>query len=64
MPRPHALNFSGWMPGEQPVWHVAVPAFQRPMLGRAERQQDAIARHPMLLVRAAPGAGLTAARAA
>ena len=46
-----ALKFFGWMDDAHPTWYTAVPTMHQTIVGRAARNKDVIARHPLRFVR-------------
>lgn len=46
-----ALKFFGWMTEARPSWYTAVPTMHQALLGRAARNRDVIAAHPLRFVR-------------
>ncbi len=47
----NALKFFGWMDEAQPTWYTAVPTMHQAIVGRASKNQDVIARHPLRFLR-------------
>ncbi|MBZ8141769.1 AMP-dependent synthetase [Rubrivivax gelatinosus] len=46
-----ALKFFGWMDEAAPSWYTAVPTMHQAILGRARRNAEVIARHPLRFLR-------------
>lgn len=46
-----ALKFFGWMDEAAPTWYTAVPTMHQAILGRARRNAEVIARHPLRFLR-------------
>ena len=47
----NALKFFGWMDEAKPTWYTAVPTMHQAILGRASKNADIIARHPLRFLR-------------
>jgi acyl-CoA synthetase (AMP-forming)/AMP-acid ligase II len=47
----NALKFFAWMDEAQPTWYTAVPTMHQAILGRAAKNREIIARHPLRFVR-------------
>jgi acyl-CoA synthetase (AMP-forming)/AMP-acid ligase II len=47
----NALKFFGWLDEARPTWYTAVPTMHQALLGRADRNADAIARARLRFVR-------------
>jgi acyl-CoA synthetase (AMP-forming)/AMP-acid ligase II len=47
----NALKFFGWMDECRPTWYTAVPTMHQAILGRAGKNTDVIARHPLRFIR-------------
>jgi acyl-CoA synthetase (AMP-forming)/AMP-acid ligase II len=47
----NALKFFGWMDEARPTWFTAVPTMHQAILGRASKNLDVIARHPLRFMR-------------
>jgi oxalate---CoA ligase len=47
----NALKFFAWMDEAKPTWYTAVPTMHQAILGRASKNADVIARHPMRFLR-------------
>jgi acyl-CoA synthetase (AMP-forming)/AMP-acid ligase II len=47
----NALKFFGWMEEAKPTWYTAVPTMHQAILGRASKNTDVIARHPLRFLR-------------
>jgi oxalate---CoA ligase len=47
----NALKFFGWMDEAKPTWYTAVPTMHQAIVGRASKNQDVIARHPLRFLR-------------
>jgi acyl-CoA synthetase (AMP-forming)/AMP-acid ligase II len=47
----NALKFFGWMDEARPTWYTAVPTMHQAILGRAAKNADVIARHPLRFLR-------------
>lgn len=47
----NALKFFGWMDEAKPTWFTAVPTMHQAILGRASKNLDVIARHPLRFMR-------------
>jgi oxalate---CoA ligase len=47
----NALKFFGWMDECKPTWYTAVPTMHQAILGRAGKNLDVIARHPLRFIR-------------
>ncbi len=47
----NALKFFGWMDQAKPTWYTAVPTMHQAILGRAPKNADVIARHPLRFIR-------------
>lgn len=47
----NALKFFGWMDEAKPTWYTAVPTMHQAIVGRASKNKDVIARHPLRFVR-------------
>ena len=47
----NALKFFGWMDEARPTWYTAVPTMHQAIVGRAGKNQDVIARHPLRFLR-------------
>jgi acyl-CoA synthetase (AMP-forming)/AMP-acid ligase II len=47
----NALKFFGWMDEARPTWFTAVPTMHQAILGRAGKNRDVIARHPLRFIR-------------
>ena len=52
----NGLKFFGWMDQAQATWMTAVPTIYQAVLGRAERNAEAIARNPFRLLRSSSAA--------
>ncbi|MBC7941326.1 MAG: AMP-binding protein, partial [Chitinophagaceae bacterium] len=47
----NALKFFGWMDEARPTWYTAVPTMHQAIVGRAGKNLDVVARHPLRFVR-------------
>ncbi|MBL8305120.1 MAG: AMP-binding protein [Rubrivivax sp.] len=47
----NALKFFGWMDEAQPTWYTAVPTMHQAIIGRASKNAEIIARHPLRFIR-------------
>jgi acyl-CoA synthetase (AMP-forming)/AMP-acid ligase II len=47
----NALKFFAWMDEARPTWYTAVPTMHQAILGRASKNLDVIARHPLRFLR-------------
>jgi acyl-CoA synthetase (AMP-forming)/AMP-acid ligase II len=47
----NALKFFGWMDEAKPTWYTAVPTMHQAILGRAGKNREVIARHPLRFLR-------------
>jgi len=47
----NALKFFAWMDEAKPTWYTAVPTMHQAILGRAAKNADVIARHPLRFLR-------------
>ena len=47
----NALKFFGWMDEAKPTWYTAVPTMHQAIVGRASKNKDVIARHPLRFMR-------------
>lgn len=47
----NALKFFAWMDEAKPTWYTAVPTMHQAILGRATKNADVIARHPLRFLR-------------
>ena len=47
----NALRFFAWMDEARPTWYTAVPTMHQAILGRAGKNADVIARHPLRFMR-------------
>ncbi|GCL62440.1 acyl--CoA ligase [Pseudaquabacterium pictum] len=47
----NALKFFGWMDEAKPTWYTAVPTMHQAIVGRASKNLDVIARHPLRFLR-------------
>jgi acyl-CoA synthetase (AMP-forming)/AMP-acid ligase II len=47
----NALKFFAWMDEARPTWYTAVPTMHQAILGRAGKNADVIARHPLRFLR-------------
>ncbi|MBX3606022.1 MAG: AMP-binding protein [Piscinibacter sp.] len=47
----NALKFFAWMDEAKPTWYTAVPTMHQAILGRASKNADVIARHPLRFLR-------------
>jgi acyl-CoA synthetase (AMP-forming)/AMP-acid ligase II len=47
----NALKFFGWMDEAKPTWYTAVPTMHQAILGRAAKNAEVIARHPLRFLR-------------
>ena len=47
----NALKFFGWMDEAQPTWYTAVPTMHQAIVGRASKNGEVIARHPLRFMR-------------
>ena len=47
----NALKFFGWMDEAKPTWYTAVPTMHQAIVGRAGKNADVIARHPLRFMR-------------
>ncbi|GMV48217.1 MAG: acyl-CoA synthetase [Pseudomonadota bacterium] len=47
----NALRFFAWMDEARPTWYTAVPTMHQAILGRAGKNADVIARHPLRFLR-------------
>lgn len=47
----NALKFFAWMDEAKPTWYTAVPTMHQAILGRASKNLDVIARHPLRFIR-------------
>ncbi len=47
----NALKFFGWMDEAQPTWYTAVPTMHQAIVGRASKNAEVIARHPLRFMR-------------
>lgn len=47
----NALKFFGWMDEARPTWYTAVPTMHQAILGRAPKNAEVIARHPLRFIR-------------
>jgi acyl-CoA synthetase (AMP-forming)/AMP-acid ligase II len=47
----NALKFFGWMDEAKPTWYTAVPTMHQAIVGRASKNKDVIARHPLRFIR-------------
>jgi oxalate---CoA ligase len=47
----NALRFFAWMEEARPTWYTAVPTMHQAILGRAGRNADVIAAHPLRFIR-------------
>ena len=47
----NALKFFGWMDDAEPTWYTAVPTMHQAILGRASKNAEVIARHPLRFLR-------------
>ena len=47
----NALKFFGWMDEARPSWYTAVPTMHQAIVGRASKNADVIARHPLRFMR-------------
>jgi oxalate---CoA ligase len=47
----NALKFFSWMEEAAPTWYTAVPTMHQAILGRASKNTEVIARHPLRFVR-------------
>ncbi|GAB4168908.1 MAG: acyl--CoA ligase [Thalassobaculales bacterium] len=47
----NALRFFAWLDDAKPSWFTAVPTMHQAILGRAERNREAIARNPLRFIR-------------
>ena len=47
----NALKFFGWMDEAAPTWYTAVPTMHQAIVGRAGKNREVIARHPLRFVR-------------
>jgi acyl-CoA synthetase (AMP-forming)/AMP-acid ligase II len=47
----NALKFFGWMDEARPTWYTAVPTMHQAIVGRASKNTDIIARHPLRFIR-------------
>ncbi|MGI9047457.1 MAG: acyl--CoA ligase, partial [Burkholderiales bacterium] len=47
----NALKFFNWMEDAKPTWYTAVPTMHQALLGRAERNREIIAAHPLRFIR-------------
>ena len=47
----NALKFFGWMDEAKPSWYTAVPTMHQAIVGRASKNADVIARHPLRFMR-------------
>ncbi len=47
----NALKFFGWMDEAKPTWYTAVPTMHQAILGRASKNAEVIARHPLRFLR-------------
>ncbi len=47
----NALKFFGWMDEAKPTWYTAVPTMHQAIVGRASKNTDVIARHPLRFIR-------------
>ena len=47
----NALKFFGWMDEAAPTWYTAVPTMHQAIAGRAGKNREVIARHPLRFVR-------------
>jgi acyl-CoA synthetase (AMP-forming)/AMP-acid ligase II len=47
----NALKFFAWMDEAQPTWYTAVPTMHQAILGRAGKNAEVIARHPLRFIR-------------
>jgi len=47
----NALKFFGWMDEARPSWYTAVPTMHQAIVGRASKNAEVIARHPLRFMR-------------
>ena len=47
----NALKFFGWMDEAKPTWYTAVPTMHQAIVGRASKNAEVIARHPLRFMR-------------
>ena len=47
----NALKFFGWMDEARPTWYTAVPTMHQAIVGRAGKNAEIIARHPLRFMR-------------
>ncbi len=47
----NALKFFGWMQEARPTWYTAVPTMHQAIVGRAAKNREIIARHPLRFIR-------------
>jgi acyl-CoA synthetase (AMP-forming)/AMP-acid ligase II len=47
----NALKFFGWMDEAKPTWYTAVPTMHQAIVGRAAKNAEIIARHPLRFIR-------------
>ncbi len=47
----NALKFFAWMDEAKPTWYTAVPTMHQAIVGRASKNLDVIARHPLRFLR-------------
>ena len=47
----NALKFFGWMDEAKPTWYTAVPTMHQAIVGRAGKNSETIARHPLRFMR-------------
>ena len=47
----NALKFFSWMDEARPTWYTAVPTMHQAILGRASKNLEVIARHPLRFIR-------------
>ena len=47
----NALKFFGWMDEAKPTWYTAVPTMHQAIVGRAGKNAEVIARHPLRFMR-------------
>jgi oxalate---CoA ligase len=47
----NALKFFGWMDEAKPTWYTAVPTMHQAIVGRASKNPEVIARHPLRFMR-------------
>lgn len=47
----NALKFFAWMDEAKPTWYTAVPTMHQAIIGRASKNLDVIARHPLRFIR-------------